>query len=477
MCGILGLYGYDPVAAELLQGLTAIQHRGQDAAGVVTFDHSFHVHKGIGLIASVFERADDTVLRGTCGLAHVRYATVGSNDVLDAQPLAVNYPLGLAMVHNGNVINFTELRRYLYEERHRLLDTSNDVALILYTLAAELESKDLKELSVDAIFDSVAATQARVQGAYSAITIIANHGFLAFCDPYGIRPIVMGRKQGERGTCYAFASETTCFDYLGYELVRDLEPGEAIFIDHQHQLHSRICRRVHQAFCVFEYLYFAREDALIHGRRVASERVRIGRRLADSFRQAGLSPDIVIDVPASSYFFASGLAEELGVPYRRGLTKNNHIGRSFITPGQAQRELLVRQKLNPIKDIVAGKKVAVVDDSIVRGTTSTHLVRLLRQAGATAVYFVSASPPIKHTCIYGIDMSIRREIIAAQNSTEEITRILDADAVVYQRLEDLQDLYRDLPCCYACFSGEYPTGASAEILRQIEQEKECSNRV
>ncbi len=477
MCGILGVCGQDDISRELMHGLTAIQHRGQDAAGVVTFDGCFGIKKGLGLVSQVFEDTDCSRLSANCGLGHVRYATIGSNDVLDAQPIAVNYPFGLAMVHNGNVVNFMELRRSLYEEHHRLLDTSNDVALILYTFASQLETKNLKHLSVDDIFDTVEATQMKVQGAYSAITIIANRGFLAFTDPHGIRPIVMGRRYTDHGIVYALASETACFDYLGYETVHNLAPGEAVFIDKNQQVHRRICRQESQAFCVFEYIYFAREDSVIHDRLVASERVRIGRRLARTFQKSGLEPDIVIDVPSSAYFFASGLAEELDVPYRRGLAKNNHVGRSFITPTQVQRELLVRQKLNPIRGVIEGKKVAVVDDSIVRGTTSKHLVRLLREAGADKVYFVSAAPPIKSPCVYGIDMSVKREIIAAHYTEAEIARYIEADAVIYQNLDDLRDLYKELPCCFACFSGEYPTGVSREMLEQIEQEKECSNRM
>jgi amidophosphoribosyltransferase len=477
MCGIIGIYGHDDVSNDLVLGLTAIQHRGQDSAGVVTFDNNFHNVKGLGLVNSVFTEERFSRLSGTSGLGHVRYSTMGSPAVIDAQPFAVNYPFGLAMAHNGNVINFVELRKSLYEDHHRLLETSNDVALILYTFASELETKDLRNLSVDDIFDTVEATQERVKGAYSAVTIIANRGFLAFTDPYGIRPIVMGRKYTDRGIVYAFASETTCFDYLGYEILRDLEAGEAVFIDEKRHVHSRICKREKQAFCVFEYIYFAREDSVIHKRLVASERVKMGKALAKAVRDAGVEPDIVVDVPSSAYFFASGMADELGIPYRRALAKNNHIVRSFISPNQQTRERLVRQKLNPIRDVVRGKKIAVVDDSIVRGTTSKHLVKLLSSAGAEEVYFVSAAPAIKHPCIYAIDMSMNRELIAANYEKDQITRYIGADAVIYQPVETLKELYKDMPCCYACFSGEYPTGITSELLEQIEQEKICSNRV
>ncbi|MBN1336921.1 MAG: amidophosphoribosyltransferase [Deltaproteobacteria bacterium] len=476
MCGIVGIYGKDTVAPSIFDGLVAIQHRGHDSAGIVTLDGSFHLKKGLGHVTDVFRGVDPASLPGHAGLGHVRYATIGSNGEIDAQPMVVNYPFGLAMVHNGNVINFASLRRWLHDERHRLVDTDNDVSLILYTLASELEQRDLKHLEVSDVFDAVRATQDRVEGAYSAICIIAGQGMLAFCDPHGIRPIVIGKKFSEHGIVYVFASESVVFDLLGCQRIRDLQPGEAVFVDRHHHLHSSVCRRKAQAFCVFEYIYFAREDSVIHDRLVATERVRMGRRLADTFRKTGIEPDIVIDVPSSSYFFASGLAEALGVPYRRGLAKNNHVGRSFITQNQTVRETMVRQKHNPIPDVVRGKKVAVVDDSIVRGTTSRHLVRLLRKAGAKEITFVSASPPITHPCIYGIDMSVKREIIAAHYDIDQIRHYLEADAVVYQTLEDLKDLYRDLPCCYACFSGEYPTGASEEALRIIEEEKLKSKR-
>jgi amidophosphoribosyltransferase len=474
VCGILGIYGYEDVAFELLLGLTTMQHRGQDAAGVVTLDESFHLKKGLGLVSQVFSADVLAELRAPCGIGHVRYATQGKQDLLDAQPYAINYPFGLAMAHNGNVINFRELRRGL-QERQRLLETSTDLELIVYSLTANLERHGPRRNPED-VFAAVADTQREIHGAYSTVALLANHGFLAFCDPRGIRPLVWGERQTAKGTVHAFASETACFDCLGYKVVRDLEPGEAVFIDREHRAHSRICHPEKQAFCVFEYIYFSREDSLLRGRLVAADRVRMGRAVARKFRQTGLKPDIVIDVPSSAYFYASGLAEELGVPYRRGLAKNPHAGRSFIASTQAERELIVCQKLNPIRAVVAGKKVAVVDDSIVRGTTSRHIVRLLREAGAAAVYFVSASPPVRHACIYGIDIAMRREMVAAGSTEEEIARQIGADAVVYQSLEDLKALYADVPSCFACFSGEYPVEGSKELLKEVEQEREWSKQ-
>ncbi|MBD3305371.1 amidophosphoribosyltransferase [candidate division KSB3 bacterium] len=477
MCGIVGFYGQEDVIYDLVSGLTALQHRGQDSAGVVTFNKTFHIKKGLGLVSNVFREKNLKRLTGNIGIGHVRYTTQGANELQNVQPFAVNYPFGLAMVHNGNVINFKKLRKSLYEEYHRLLETSNDLELLLYTLAAELEQNDLKHLSVDDLFNTIETTQSKVNGAYSTITVIANRGCLVFNDPYGIRPLIMGIKRTAKGVTYGFASESTCFDYLGYETVEDLAPGQTLFIDREMKLHHRNTCQKGQAFCIFEYIYFAREDSIIHNRLVASERVRMGKMLAKNIRNAGLEPDIVIDVPSSAYFFASSLAEELNIPYRRGLSKNNHIGRSFISPTQKERESIVRQKLNPIKEIIRGKKVAVVDDSIVRGTTSKHIIKLLRQAGASSVYFISAAPPIKHPCIYGVDMAITTELIAGKTKNlNEIADYLEADALVYQSLEDLQALYHDFSACYACFSGTYPTGDSTEILKDIEQERLASKK-
>ncbi|MFH1728102.1 MAG: amidophosphoribosyltransferase [Pseudomonadota bacterium] len=471
MCGILGIYGNDDVSEELLMGLTSIQHRGQDAAGMVTFDETFRLKKGLGYVSSVFKEKNLKRLSGNIGLGHVRYSTVGAGEELDVQPFFLNYPYGLAMVHNGNVTNFQSIRKKLLEDYHRLLDTSNDVALILYTLAAQLEKKDLKNLEIDDIFDAVADTQKMIEGAYSTVTIVANKGILAFADPYGIRPIVMGMKETDKGPAYAFCSESTCFDFLGYKLVRDLEPGEAVFIDNEKKIHSKICHRQGDSFCVFEYIYFAKEDSIINKKLVATERVKMGKILAERIKTRGLNPDIIIDVPNSAYFFASGLAEVLKVPYRRGFSKNNFIGRSFILPSQKERELAVRQKLNPIRDIIKGKKVAVADDSIVRGTTSRHIVKMLKDFGAKEVYFISAAPPVKCRCVYGIDMSIKTHLIASGKGNKEIEDYIGADALVYQTIEDLKSVYHDQKCCYACFSGEYPTGISEESLSNIEKER------
>ena len=471
MCGIVGFIGQDKIVYDLLLGLTALQHRGQDAAGVITFERTFHVKKGLGLVNQVFESKHLERLRGRLGLGHVRYTTHGTNELVNAQPIAANYPFGIAMAHNGNVTNFEHLNHVLYHEYHTLPTTTNDLELILYTFASELKNKDLAAIQPAQIFEAVRATQEKVQGAYAAIAVIADHGLLGFCDPNGIRPLVLGVKEGPEGKVYGLASESVCFDHLGYEVVRDLAPGEMVFIDMAGQVHSSQGYGLKQHFCVFEFIYFAREDSSMFGRLVAGQRVKMGRNLAKQVKALGLEPDIVIDVPTSGYFAASGLAEALGLPHRRGLVKSNYIGRSFIAPDQHYREDLVRRKLNPLRKTVAGRKVAVVDDSIVRGTTSRRIVQILREAGAKEVYFISAAPPILHPCIYGIDMSVRTELIAANKPLSAIKDYLQADAVIYQSLDDLREIISHVGICTACLSGEYPTPNAELALAQIEAER------
>ena len=475
MCGIVGFYGPEDVAHDILFGLTALQHRGQDAAGICTFDENFHLCKGNGLVNDVFRPKQLKKLLGNIGIGHVRYTTQGSGDADLAQPFTTSYPFGLAMVHNGNVINFREVAQRLHDKYHVLPKTSNDLELIMYTFASELRTKDLDSLSVIDIFDAVETTQELVKGAYATITIIAGHGLLAFNDPLGIRPLVLGRRLTPEGPVYAFASESTCFDYLGFEFIKNVGPGQAVFINQNFQVHYKNPYATPKAFCVFEHIYFAREDSTIHGRLVARERVRLGKLLARKVVEAGLKPDIVIDVPSSGYFAASGLAEAIGVPYRRGLVKNNHMGRSFIVSSQAGREDVVKKKLNPIRQFVEGKKVAVVDDSIVRGTTSRRIVRILREAGAAEVYFISSAPPIVSPCIYGIDMAMSTDLIAANYTEDEICQFIGADRVIYQDLSDLQDLFdegRGYGGCFACFSGRYPTGDVTPYLLHIQEERE-----
>ena len=471
MCGIVGFTGNEKVVYDLLSGLLTLQHRGQDSAGIVTFKDNFKMKKGIGLVNEVFENKHFDRLDGNIGLGHVRYTTHGTKDIENAQPITTNFPFGIAMVHNGNVTNFKEMNRAMYEDYHVMPTSSNDLEIILYTLAAELKKNDLKTITVEQIFEAVTQTQKRIQGAYAVIAVIANHGLLAFQDPNGIRPLVLGKKETANGVVYGLASESITFDHLGYDIIRDLKPGEIVFIDEDYQLHSTIGHHTKQAFCVFEFIYFAREDAVFHHKNVAGSRVRLGQYIAEQIKASGLQPDVVIDVPSSGYFAASGLAEKLGVPYHRGLFKSNYIGRSFIAPQQSERENFVKQKLNPIKKAIRDKKVVVVDDSIVRGTTSKRIVQTLKEAGAKEIYFVSSAPPVINTCVYGIDMSVTTELIAANKTQEEIREYIGADALFYLKPEDLDQIFSQFPVCKACFTGHYPTGNIVEILKDIAEEK------
>jgi amidophosphoribosyltransferase len=471
MCGIVGFIGQEKVVYDIFSGLLTLQHRGQDSAGIVTFKDNFKIKKGLGLVNEVFESKHFERLDGNMGLGHVRYTTHGTKDLENAQPITTNFPFGIAMVHNGNVTNFKEMNRTLYEDYHVMPTSSNDLEILLYTLAAELKTKDLKNTSVSDIFEAVKQTQQKIEGAYAVITLIAHHGLLAFQDPYGIRPLILGKKETQDGVVYGLASESVTFDHLGYEIIRDLEPGEIVFIDQNYQLHSSIGLDNKKAFCVFEYIYFAREDAIFNKKNVAGSRVRMGQYIASQIKEAGLQPDVVIDVPSSGYFAASGLAERLGVSYHRGLFKSSYIGRSFIAPNQDERENIVKQKLNPIKKAIRDKKVVVVDDSIVRGTTSRRIVKILKDAGAKEVYFVSSAPPVKSPCVYGIDMSVKTELIAANKTLPEIQAYIGADALFYLKEEDLPKIFKEFTICDACFSGNYPTGDMTQMLKDIEEEK------
>ena len=471
MCGIVGFIGEEKIVYDIVSGLLTLQHRGQDSAGIVTFKNIFHIKKGIGLVNEVFERKHIERLQGCVGLGHVRYTTHGTNDIQNAQPITTNYPYGISMVHNGNVTNFKKMNRALYKDYHVLPTSSNDLEILLYTFAAELKNKDLKKIKVSDIFDAVKLTQEKIEGAYAVISVIANHGLLAFQDPNGIRPLVLGKKVTEKGVVYGLASESVTFDHLGYEIIRNLMPGEIIFIDHNHKIHSAFGFVDKQSFCVFEYIYFAREDSVIYNKNVAGRRVRMGNFLAKQIKESGLEPDVVIDVPSSGYFAASGLAEALDIPYHRGLFKSNYIGRSFIASKQSERESIVKQKLNPIKKAINGKKIVVVDDSVVRGTTSKRIVSILKGAGAKEIYFVSSAPPVKHPCVYGIDMSARTELIAANLNIDETCKFIGADALFYLMPEDLNKIFKDLNICKACFTGEYPAGNVEEMLKDIEDEK------
>ena len=470
MCGILGVVATTPVNQLLYDGLQVLQHRGQDAAGIATAEGGrFHMHKGPGLVRDVFRTRNMRNLVGNWGIGHCRYPTAGSAyNAAEAQPFYVNSPFGLMLAHNGNLTNADQLKRDMFLQDLRHMNTNSDSEVLLNVLAHELQvaSQNRYQLDPDTIFKAVAGVHKRIKGAYAVVTMIAGYGLLAFRDPHGIRPLVIGRNDTPQGPEYLISSESVALDTLGFRMLRDVEPGEAVLVDTQGHFVSRQCaeKTVH-APCMFEYVYLARPDSLMDGVSVYETRVKMGEFLADKIRHTmpHLDIDAVIPIPDSSRPSAMELASRLNVAYREGFVKNRYIGRTFIMPGQATRRKSVRQKLNAISQEFKGKNVMLVDDSIVRGTTSKEIINMAREAGAKKVYFASASPPVRHANVYGIDMPTRSELIAAFRNDEEICREIGADGLVYQDLEDLKEAVRALNPALthfetSCFDGHYITG-------------------
>ncbi len=480
MCGILGIVAHSPVNQLLYDGLLLLQHRGQDAAGIVTSEHnSFHMHKGGGMVRDVFRTRNMRSLPGNLGIAHCRYPTAGSAfKVAEAQPFYVNSPFGIVLGHNGNLINSEQLKEELFRTDRRHVNTGSDSEVLVNVLAHELEQASVKlRLDPEAIFAAVASVHRRVRGAYAVVAMIAGYGVLAFRDPFGIRPLVIGYNETPAGTEYMVASESVAVDALGFRVLRDVAPGEAVFIDENGKFDARQCAS--QASlnpCIFEYVYLARPDSLIDGASVYETRLHMGEKLAEKIRRQyrHLQVDVVIPIPDSSRPSALQLAAGLGVPYREGFVKNRYIGRTFIMPGQAVRSKSVRQKLNPMSMEFAGKNVLLVDDSIVRGTTSREIVQMARESGARKVFFASAAPPVRFPNVYGIDMPTRAELIAAHRSEDEVCRELGADALIYQDLDALKDAVRKANPRLtsfetSCFDGVYVTGdVTSDYLRSIE---------
>jgi len=469
MCGVLGLFLSGPVNTELLQGLIALQHRGQDSAGILTTDITFHLKKGNGLVTGVFNEKNLARLSGRVGIGHVRYPTIGPGSDEDAQPFSVNAPFGIAMAQNGNVTNYFELREELTRCDFRQLVSFSDVETIINVFAGELGRPD--RFGPEAVFRAVRRTFARVAGAYSVVGVIQDRGILAFRDPAGIKPLAVAR----RGRDFAFASESVAFDRLRFPRFRDIEPGEVVYVDARRRVHAKRVAPSRRRTCIFEYVYFARPDSVIDGLSVYDARLRLGRTLAGEVRRLGVEPDIVVPVPDTARAAALGLSEELGVRQREGLIKNRYIARTFIMPGQENRMLSVRQKLNPVRSQVRGKDVLLVDDSIVRGTTSREIVQMVREAGARKVFLAITAPPLRHPCVYGIDMMTRGEFIARRHPVRTIQRLIGADALVYQTYDGLVDAVRgedrNRRFCTACFDGCYPTGISARDLARMEKER------
>ena len=489
MCGIVGIVGRSPVNQMLYDALTLLQHRGQDAAGIVTSDgNKFHLRKGNGLVSDVFSADSMLQLIGNMGIGHVRYPTAGCSSAAEAQPFYVNSPYGIAMAHNGNLTNADELKAQLYKDDLRHINTESDSEILLNVFAHELQALGQLQVTSAEIFKAVSAVHKRCRGGYAVVSTIVGKGILAFRDPFGIRPAVYGKRETDEGIEYMVASESVALHALGFELVRDLKPGEAIYIDIDGNFFSQQCADNPQNVpCIFEYVYFARPDSIIDDISVYKARLRMGKTLVKKILQERPQHDIdvVIPIPDTSRTSALEVAYHLGVKYREGFIKNRYIGRTFIMPGQTQRKKSVRQKLNAIDLEFKDKNVLLVDDSIVRGTTSQQIIQMAREAGAKNVYMASAAPPVRYPNVYGIDMPSPREFIADGRTVDEIATEIGADWLIYQDLEALihavkqgNDEIKEFDC--SCFDGQYITGdvddAYFKRLDQMRSDKAKNKR-
>jgi len=474
MCGIVGVIAQAPVNQLIYDALLLLQHRGQDAAGIVTMQGTqCFMHKARGMVRDVFRTRNMRALPGHVGLGQVRYPTAGNAySEEEAQPFYVNAPYGIVLVHNGNLTNATALKQELFDVDRRHINTGSDTEVLINVLAHEIEraGRD-RALTPEVIFTAVSAVHRRVRGSYAVIALIAGHGLLAFRDPYGIRPLVFGRTTSPGGVSEVMvASETVALEGTGHTAERDVAPGEAVFIDEQGRVHARQCAENPSLNpCMFEYVYLARPDSVIDGVSVYQARLNLGETLAQ--RVISTMPpneiDVVIPIPESSRPSAMQLAQKIGKPYREGFVKNRYVGRTFIMPGQAVRKRSVRQKLNAIAQEFKGRNVLLVDDSIVRGTTSKEIVQMAREAGARKVYMASAAPPVRYPNVYGIDMPTKEELIAHDRSAEEIRRFIGADALIYQDVDAMKRVVKALNPRLdgfeaSCFDGVYITGDVSE---------------
>jgi amidophosphoribosyltransferase len=476
MCGIIGIVGTSEVAAALYDGLTVLQHRGQDAAGIATVDgNKLRIHKGNGLVKDVFDEAAMRLLVGRVGIGHCRYPTAGSEGSDEAQPFYVNSPYGIALAHNGNLINTDALRREVFEQDLRNVNTDSDSEVLLNVFAHELDRQ--QALTPEAVFRAVEGVNRRAKGGYSVVASVLGLGLVAFRDAHGIRPLVLGRRTAAAGTEYAIASESVALDILGFERMRDVRPGECVVVTARGELHTQLCAEPQQhAPCIFEYVYFARPDSMIEEISVHKARMRMGVTLGEKIlrERPDHGIDVVIPIPDTSRDAALEIANTLGVKYREGFIKNRYVGRTFIMPGQGERMKSVRRKLNAIPLEFKNRVVLLVDDSIVRGTTSQQIVQMARDAGARKVYFASAAPPVRYPNIYGIDMPSSEELIAHGRTEKDIEQLLGCDWLIYQELADLEAAvagpkFPGRKFDSSCFSGEYVTGIDPGYFERIRQ--------
>ena len=480
MCGIVGVVSNGPVNQLLYDALLLLQHRGQDAAGIATeLGKNFSMHKGSGLVRDVFRTRNMRDLTGNSGIAQVRYPTAGSaGNSQEAQPFYVNAPFGITLAHNGNLTNNEQLKDEMFRIDRRHINTESDSEVLLNVLAHELQNATAGySLDPSAVFKAVSGLHKRVRGAYAVVAQIAGYGVLAFRDPFGIRPLVFGERESDDGREYLVASESVALQGMGFQMVRDVAPGEALFIDIDGVLHTRQCAdRPQLNPCIFEYVYLARPDSVMDGISVYAARLRMGETLAAKIRHEIPFGDIdvVMPIPDSSRPAAMQMALRLGLEYREGFIKNRYVGRTFIMPGQAVRRKSVRQKLNPIDVEFRGKNVLIVDDSIVRGTTSNQIVEMARESGANKVIFASAAPPVRFPNVYGIDMPTRHELIASGRDDEQIRAAIGADVLVYQDIDDMKRAINEPDSGIerfeaSCFDGHYITGdVTPEYLDRLE---------
>lgn len=477
MCGIAGIVANHAVNHDLYNALLVLQHRGQDAAGIVTYENGrLYQRKTNGLVRDVFHDRHMARLKGTMGIAHVRYPTAGSSSSAEAQPFYVNSPFGISLGHNGNLVNAEQLKKELFLDDRRHLNTESDSEILLNVFAHELAKQQSLQLRPEDVFAAVEGVHRRCKGAYAAVAMITGRGIVAFRDPYGIRPLVYGVRESQHGMDYMVASESAALDVLGFSLVRDITPGEAVFIDVHGKITTQLCATdtIHSP-CIFEYVYFARPDSVIEDVFVQKARMRMGQSLAKKILEQwpGHDIDVVMPIPDTSRTAAIEIAYLLGVKYREGFIKNRYIGRTFIMPGNKIRKKSVRQKLNPIGLEFRDKNVLLIDDSIVRGTTSREIVQMARDAGAKKVYFASASPPIRYQNIYGIDMPARNELIAFNKDISQISEEIHTDRLIYQDLDDLiwavqQGNLRLERFDTSVFNGDYITGVEDGYFENLE---------
>ncbi len=485
MCGIIGIVGHEAVNQTIYDALTVLQHRGQDAAGIITSDEKIlYLKRGNGLVRDVFYKQDMRMLKGNMGVGHVRYPTAGSSSSSEAQPFYVNSPYGISLAHNGNLTNADQLKKELYKEDRRHINTNSDSEILLNIFAQELSRQGAYKVHKEDIFTAVAGVHRRCRGAYSVVAMITRDGIVGFRDPNGIRPLCYGARETENGLEYMLASESVALVTQGFELIRDIMPGEAIYITNGGNLHLQQCAENPQySSCIFEYVYFARPDSIIDNVWVHKARMRMGHKLADCILQNWPEHDIdvVIPIPDTSRTSAAEIALMLDVKFREGFIKNRYIGRTFIMPGQIKREKSVRQKLNPIDLEFKGKNVLLVDDSIVRGTTSREIVQMARSSGAKKVYFASAAPAVRYPNIYGIDMPAANELIAHDRTDEEVADLLGVDRLIYQSLDDLIASVREgdttlekFDC--SVFDGKYVMNEGREYFEKIEAQRNDLSR-